>query len=167
MPREAVWQGWGIVAASGSRYFALMAAGGDGADVLVIEDDEDIRDATVMLLRCEGYAVLGAENGREALGLLRSGAVRPKLIILDLRMPVMDGFAFRAAQLSDPALAAIPVVVFSADGPRVLKAAEALGAVAAVDKPVDGEKLLGVVNEVCAAYPRAARNFTSSTRARP
>jgi len=128
-----------------------MTRPGDGAMVLVIDDDRDIRDAAVMLLRSDGYRAVAAENGHEALGLLRSGAVRPKLIILDLRMPVMDGFAFRAAQLADPALAPIPVVVLSADGPRgVAKAAEELHAVAAVAKPVDGNELLRVV-ENCAA----------------
>ena len=118
--------------------------------VLVIDDDADIRFAAVMLLQSDGYTAVAAENGREALRLLRRG-VRPQLILLDLRMPVMDGFAFRAAQLADPALARIPVVVVSADGARVPKAAKELRAVAAVEKPVDGDELLGVVNEFCAA----------------
>jgi len=123
----------------------------DGAMVLVIDDDADIRFAAVMLLQSDGYTAVAATNGREALGLLRSG-VRPKLILLDLRMPVMDGYAFRAAQLADPALALIPVVVVSADGPRVVpKAGRDLRAVAAVEKPVDGDELLDVVNEFCAA----------------
>ena len=119
--------------------------------VLVVDDDADIRFAAVMLLQSDGYTTIAAANGREALGLLRRG-VRPKLILLDLRMPVMDGFAFRAAQLADPALARIPVVVVSADGPRVVpKAAKELRAVAAVEKPVCGDELLDVVNEFCAA----------------
>ena len=128
----------------------MMTRLGDGAMVLVIDDDADIRFAAVRLLQSDGYTAVAAENGREALRLLRRG-VRPQLILLDLRMPVMDGFAFRAAQLADPALARIPVVVVSADGARVPKAAKELRAVAAVEKPVDGDELLGVVNEFCAA----------------
>jgi len=126
----------------------------DGAMVLVIDDNRDVRDAAMMLLQSDGYTAVAAENGREALGVLRSG-VRPRLILLDLRMPVMDGFAFRAAQLADPALARIPVVLLSADGAHVPEAAEQLHAVAAVEKPVDGEELLRVV-EHCA--PLAKRS---------
>jgi CheY-like chemotaxis protein len=123
---------------------------GDGAMVLVIDDDADIRFAAVRLLQSDGYTAVAAENGREALGLLRRG-VRPQLILLDLGMPVMDGFAFRAAQLADPAIARIPVVVVSAEGPRVPKAAKELRAVATIEKPVDGDELLDLVNEFCAA----------------
>jgi len=126
-----------------------MARPADGAMVLVIDDEPDIRDAAVMLLRSDGYAAVGAENGREALGLLRSGAVRPRLIILDLAMPVMDGFAFRTAQLSDPRLAPIPVVLLSAAGPAIPKAVKRMHAVAAVEKPVDGDELLRVVEAYC------------------
>jgi len=127
-----------------------MTRPGDGAMVLVVDDERDIRDAAVMLFRSDAYTTVGAENGQEALGLLRSGAIHPRLIILDLRMPVMDGFAFRAAQLSDPALAPIPVVVLSADGRRVPEAVERMHAAAAVEKPVDGDELLRVVDAVCA-----------------
>ena len=119
---------------------------GDGTMVLVIDDNEDIRVAAVTLLQSDGYTAVAAKNGRDALGLLRSG-VRPRLILLDLRMPVMDGFAFRAAQLSDPALAPIPVVVLSAEG--IPEAAERLDAVAAVEKPVDADELLRIVDEQC------------------
>ena len=128
----------------------MMTRLGDGAMVLVIDDDADIRFAAVRLLQSDGYTAVAAENGREALGLLRCG-VRPQLILLDLGMPVMDGFAFRAAQLADSALARIPVVVVSAEGPRVSKAAKELRAVATVEKPVDGDELLDLVNEFCAA----------------
>src|SRR5262249_21452897 len=123
-----------------------VARPGDGAIVLVIDDEPDIRDAAVMLLRSEGYAAVAAQNGQEAFELLTTGAVRPRLIILDLTMPVMDGVAFRAAQLSDPTLAPIPVVVVSAAGFVVPEMANAMRAVAALPKPVDGDELLRVVD---------------------
>jgi CheY-like chemotaxis protein len=115
-----------------------------GAAVLVVDDDAAFRDAAAMLLGTEGYTALGAKNGPDAFEVLRAGDVRPRLIILDLAMPLMDGFAFRKAQLSDPALASIPVVVLSG-GSGVRDAGEALGALASIEKPVDGDQLLRLV----------------------
>jgi len=83
--------------------------------VLVIEDDEATREAVTLLLTSEGCDVLTAANGRAALEVLRNGA-RPDLIVLDLMMPVMDGWQFRAEQKRDPALSKIPVLVISAAG---------------------------------------------------
>ena len=83
--------------------------------ILVVEDEPDLRDALTWVLRQEGYAVSAAANGREALDWLR-GSSSPWLILLDLRMPLMDGFEFRVRQLQEPNLAAIPVVVLSAYG---------------------------------------------------
>ena len=84
--------------------------------VLVIEDDPDIREALAEALGYEGYDVLLAENGREGLDVLREHS-RPHVILLDLLMPVMNGWQFRQEQLADPALAGIPVVVVSASPP--------------------------------------------------
>jgi CheY-like chemotaxis protein len=80
---------------------------------MVVEDDFAIRETLRELLEDEGYRVLWASNGQEALALLEHRS--PRLILLDLMMPVMDGREFRLAQRSDPALARIPVVVISAD----------------------------------------------------
>jgi two-component system, OmpR family, response regulator CpxR len=82
-------------------------------EVLVVEDDFAIRETLRELLEDEGYDVSWASNGQEALDLLARRA--PRVILLDLMMPVMDGWEFRLAQRRDPALARIPVVVISAD----------------------------------------------------
>ena len=80
------------------------------ATVMVVEDDASIRDLVIEVLGSEGLTAVGVENGAEALHRLRRDPVRPALILLDLMMPVMDGWQFRA----DPALARIPVVLMSA-----------------------------------------------------
>jgi CheY-like chemotaxis protein len=97
-------------AAGPSRGLAVRAS------VLVVEDDRDIRECMADALEMEGYAVMCAGNGREALDQLRRGP-RPDLILLDLLMPVMSGWEFRQAQLADPLLAGIPVVIVSASAP--------------------------------------------------
>src|SRR5437763_14895472 len=84
------------------------------AGILIVEDDTDVREAMAIFLAGEGYKVVEAGHGAEALDQLRSATVFC-LILLDLYMPVMDGWAFRAEQLRDAALAAIPVIVISAD----------------------------------------------------
>ncbi len=99
---------------------------GTGA-LLLVDDDERVREALVALLEAQGYPVVGAANGREALDVLRVRGLRPGLILLDLMMPVMDGWQFRAAQLADAELATVPVVVFSAH-PRARETAVSLRA---------------------------------------
>jgi len=101
--------------------------------ILLVEDDRSIRVALQAILEDEGYAVTAADNGRQALERLRSSAA-PDLIVLDLRMPVMDGWEFRAAQKDDPKLARIPVLAISADGSA--KAA-AIDAQAYLRKPLN------------------------------
>jgi CheY-like chemotaxis protein len=84
-------------------------------NVMVVDDDEDIRESIADVLRECGYEVECAMNGRDAMSKLRGG-VRPSVILLDLMMPVMDGWQFRAEQVEDPRLAGIPVIVISAAG---------------------------------------------------
>jgi CheY-like chemotaxis protein len=118
--------------------------------VLVVEDDAATRESVMALLHWDGYETAGAGDGLAALDLLREGGVSPCLILLDLMMPVMDGWQFRAAQRADPALASIPVIVFSAR----LGAANAVGSLqvaAALTKPVDSERLLDLVEQHCHA----------------
>jgi CheY-like chemotaxis protein len=81
--------------------------------ILVVEDNQDTREAMVEVLQMTGHDVIAASNGREALDLLEH-APAPDLIILDLWMPVMDGRQFRAEQLKHPKLKNIPVVVVTA-----------------------------------------------------
>jgi CheY-like chemotaxis protein len=121
----------------------MTTAGPGGKTILVVEDDAATREALAMILGGEGYTVVGAANGQEALGRLR-GDVHPDLILLDLMMPVMDGWQFRREQVRDPALAAIPIVVLSADG-NVHQKATSLRAADYLQKPVDPEHLLEVI----------------------
>jgi CheY-like chemotaxis protein len=115
--------------------------------VMLVEDDTDIRQDLAEILREEGYPVVTAENGRDALDKLR-GSSPPCLIILDLMMPVMDGWAFRAEQLRDPALAGVPVLVVSGVA-NVQRQASTMNAVAYVEKPIQLDSLLGTVKAHC------------------
>jgi CheY-like chemotaxis protein len=106
-----------------------MAEARPSVRVLVVDDNHYLRDVMTRALRGAGYSVENAGNGREALEHLRTAPELPALILLDLRMPVMDGTQFRAAQRRDPSLAAIPVLVVSSedDGPEAAAALEAAG----------------------------------------
>jgi len=115
--------------------------------ILIVEDDEALRGAIVAYLEGEGYSVVEAENGAIALDRLRTSG-EFCMILLDLFMPVMNGWAFRAEQLRDPALAGIPLMVVTADARAPDKASE-LGAVAYMAKPLDLERLLALVGEHC------------------
>jgi CheY-like chemotaxis protein len=118
-----------------------------GNGILIVEDDDDQRESLIDLLQAEGYPAAGAPNGQAALNELRQGPP-PCLILLDLMMPVMNGWEFREAQRRDPALAAIPVaVVTGVRGSRDQVAA--LDAVSYFQKPVDPDALLATVSEYC------------------
>jgi len=114
--------------------------------VLIIDDNRDIRESFQSLLRFEGYAVETAENGREALSRLYGG-LRPCIIILDLRMPLMSGLEFRREQLNHPEFAHIPVIVFSAGDE--LQQMERLHAEACLQKPVPPDQLLALLRKHC------------------
>jgi CheY-like chemotaxis protein len=116
--------------------------------VMIVEDAEDVRDAFAAYLEGAGYAVVAVMDGSEALRRLRESPADFCLILLDLYMPGMDGWAFRAEQLGDPRLAAIPVVVVSAAS-RTEEHATRLGAVAYMKKPVDLDALVSMVDAHC------------------
>jgi two-component system, chemotaxis family, chemotaxis protein CheY len=116
--------------------------------VMIVEDDGDIREALATVLADEGMPALTAANGQDALVCLRTSPEAPMLIVLDLMMPVMDGWQFAAALRAQPSWARIPIVLLSA-GDDLETHAKNLGACSYVRKPVDLEKLLGVV-EQCA-----------------
>ncbi|HVY61895.1 MAG TPA: response regulator, partial [Planctomycetota bacterium] len=111
--------------------------------VLVVEDDVDIQEALAQILENEGYKVTSADNGLNAMSYLRTSE-RPCLILLDLMMPIMDGWQFRAEQRKDPKLAGIPIVVLSAHG-SVPQHAAALEAAMYLKKPIDLDLLLDTV----------------------
>ena len=85
-----------------------------GPTVMVVDDDADVRDTIQMALELHGARVVTATDGADALARLRAGE-RPSLILLDLMMPKVNGIEFRNAQLADPALASIPVILVSGD----------------------------------------------------
>ncbi|HTM22199.1 MAG TPA: response regulator [Kofleriaceae bacterium] len=117
--------------------------------VLIVEDDDDISESMADLLEGEGYKVGRAADGAQALRLLRAAdGNRPGLILLDLMMPRMDGYQFRAEQRADPALAGIPVLVMSAAGDMEARAAE-LGAGGYLKKPFrDLDAIVAAVNRL-------------------
>ncbi|CAN5674710.1 hypothetical protein BH23ACI1_BH23ACI1_12260 [soil metagenome] len=116
--------------------------------VFVVEDDADTREMLCRFLELEGYRVESAANGQQALDRLNGGAAA-SVILLDLMMPVMDGWQFRREQVRNANLASIPVIVVSAAGrDRIGR----IDANAVLSKPVDLEELL----ERVAAYCRPA-----------
>ncbi|MEW6268932.1 MAG: response regulator [Thermodesulfobacteriota bacterium] len=119
----------------------------DELSILVVEDDDDIRQAISLFLEAEGYRTVEARDGDEALRLLRSPE-RFCLVLLDLFMPGKNGWEFRAEQLSDPAIADIPLIVISADRSAPQKAAT-LGAIGCMVKPIDFSRLLDTVATHC------------------
>ena len=127
------------------------AAFSAGIRLLLVEDDPSIRATLAEMLEDEGYAVSTATNGREALELLRRNAP-PDLILLDLMMPIMDGWEFRVEQRADPVLAGIPLLAMSAD---LSAKARAIAADAYLRKPIDFPELLRLMDGI---VTRAARN---------
>lgn len=117
-------------------------AGHHRTKVLVVEDEPDVREIMTELLEAEGYATEQAADGRKALALLRTEAEHPDLILLDLTMPVMSGWQFRAEQLADPELAPIPVVVMSAVD------ATGVDAFAKLQKPFELDVLVRTVEQL-------------------
>jgi CheY-like chemotaxis protein len=113
--------------------------------VLVIEDDEGLREMMAQLLTLEGFQTATVANGQEALAYLHASS-KPEVILLDLMMPVMDGWEFRRHQQADPALAGVPVIVLSAlDQARAAN----VEAAAFLKKPLDFDRLLDLVRQYC------------------
>jgi protein-histidine pros-kinase len=115
--------------------------------VLLVDDDPLIRETFSEVIENEGYKVVSAANGLEALNLLRSGT-RPRLILLDLMMPVMDAWTFRSEQQKDDALAEIPVAVLSAAWDLEKRASD-IKPVAFIRKPPQMETLFGLLAHHC------------------
>jgi CheY-like chemotaxis protein len=115
------------------------------------EDDAAIRVSLAEGLRESGLKVALAENGRQALELLRSEP-HPSAIVLDLMLPVMDGWDFRHEQLRDPALRDIPVVIITATGFTAKTIRTQLGDVEVLAKPIRQAELLDVLNRACVRH---------------
>ena len=128
-------------------------------NVLIVDDDQATRDMLQLLLSTEGFHAVSAEDGLEGLHVLRAVRRRapevPCLILLDLKMPRLGGGEFRRAQLGDPTVAAVPVAVMSG-ADDIEQRARALGAVAAVSKPIDADVLMKVVRRYCRDLSAAA-----------
>jgi CheY-like chemotaxis protein len=120
-----------------------MAVGAD--TILVVEDEEEARTFLVQILQHEGFSVIGFANGAEALNYLAKSG-QPSMIVMDLRMPVMDGPHFRAALLQESRLAKVPVVVVTALEPS---SAAGLGALRVMRKPIDIDALLSILRQHC------------------
>jgi DNA-binding response OmpR family regulator len=116
--------------------------------ILVVDDEDMIRDSLIEYLDENGYRAMGAVDGRDALSKLSAVECRPCLILLDLMMPVMDGQTFRAQQLLNPDLARIPVIVLSAHQ-GVAKVAHGLKLADHLAKPFKLDELLRLVHKHC------------------
>nr|WP_246357267.1 response regulator [Pyxidicoccus fallax] len=112
---------------------------------MVVDDDPDIREAVQDILSFEGYSVVQADNGREALELLnRQPPVRPCIILLDLMMPVMDGEEFVGHLQKQAELAALPVILVTASGRGTFPGIKAI-----IKKPFEMDELLAAVAAHC------------------
>jgi CheY-like chemotaxis protein len=125
-----------------------MARGADCGGILVVDDDADIRDSLREVLEDEGYEVTCVANGREALDFLKSDSPQPCVILLDLMMPVMDGWQFRREQKANPNISSIPLIVITATGnrPVLIDAAEL------VLKPLELGRLFEAVERYCGGH---------------
>jgi CheY-like chemotaxis protein len=122
-------------------------------NVLIVEDDRETREMLRQLLATEGFYAVAAEDGLEALHLLRTVRHRapeaPCLVLLDLKMPRLSGNEFRRAQLGDPTVANVPIAVMSG-AYDLEQRAQAMGAVATLAKPLNVDLLIEVVRRYCA-----------------
>ncbi len=117
--------------------------------VMVVDDDEDIRESLTLVLGQRGYQVITASDGAEALTLLRNATREPCLILLDLMMPGMNGFQLHQALTADPVLCTVPVVAITGAGPSVQRRSLDLN-LEYLPKPFDFAALLDVVRRFCA-----------------
>ena len=115
--------------------------------ILIVEDVLDERDAVRLILEIEDYHVIAVASGEDALEYMRHSDL-PRMILLDLKMHGTNGWDFRTAQLADPRLAAVPVVVCSGDG-RLAEKADALAIADELPKPIDRRALLRLVARHC------------------
>jgi len=114
--------------------------------LLVVEDDFEVAETLNDFLTDEGFRIVTARNGKEALAQLRAG-LRPSAILLDLLMPEMDGWQFRQEQVADATLRDIATVIFTATSPP--ETAARMPGVEVIRKPIDGDELVHTVRRLC------------------
>jgi CheY-like chemotaxis protein len=115
---------------------------------LVVEDDDDIRDVVSMLLTVLGFEVKEAANGQIGLDILRDGWI-PDIVVLDLMMPVMNGWAFRAEQRKIRGAEKIPVIVLSARRPPFREVDQSFQVAEVLPKPFELDTFLAAVSRHC------------------
>jgi CheY-like chemotaxis protein len=132
-----------------------MSATNEGAmTVLVVEDDLWEQKVLQAQLEARGFSVVIAEDGRQALKYLRQNRP-PACIVLDLMMPVMDGWELRERQLADPTLAPIPVVITTALSEQG-RHTPVLEGLPIIPKPFDLDRLADLVTSLCGRAPEPA-----------
>jgi CheY-like chemotaxis protein len=112
-------------------------------EILIVDDDDDGREALAEFLIVSGYAVDCADNGQAALDQIRTRKRTPRLILLDLAMPVMDGYAFIDCARQDQRIKDVPIVVTTAHPPETAPLATAI-----LSKPIKPEMLLSLVRRI-------------------
>ena len=134
----------------------------NGLRILVVEDDDDIRNVMVDVLESEGYHAEAATNGKEALELLHT-IDKPCLVLLDMMMPIMNGREFLDKVMVDSYLTPIPVLIVSA----VADKTDTKGAVGFLKKPVDIDMVLDMVSKYCNGTSKEAGHRPDSEAQSP
>jgi CheY-like chemotaxis protein len=128
--------------------------------ILVIDDDAEIRQALIDVLEDEDYVVRAAANGKEALDLVTAGH-QPDVILLDVMMPVMDGWHFLSARLGHPSLVEVPIIIISA-GSDAETEARKVGACQVLKKPLHVGDLIQHIEDCCRTSARVPREVSHS-----
>ena len=133
------------------------SSNGNAGRVLIVEDDDDIRESLVEFLEEHGYRPVEAHHGRDALHKLSASAHRPRLIVLDLMMPVMDGWTFVEECHRRMCCTEVPIVVTSAshDLPKTAERLRSFGVRTCLAKPFDVDGLLALVERYAPSAPAA------------
>lgn len=128
--------------------------------ILIVEDHQSVAEPLAELLADEGFPVTSVPNGAEALRYLASAPLLPGLILLDLMMPVLDGWGFRSVQLNDTRLRKIPVAVMSAGVEFMFVDQVAhMDAVAYLAKPFDPKRVLALAGRYCDPWSETVAHF--------
>jgi chemosensory pili system protein ChpA (sensor histidine kinase/response regulator) len=122
----------------------------DGLTVLIVDDSALMRQTITKVVERAGWEAITANDGKEALIMLKTGKVCPNVIVTDLEMPVLDGLGFIEAVKRDLRFSEIPVIMITSRSERVHRErAFALGAAKFLTKPVEGSELKSIINSLC------------------